>query len=111
MRHRLGTLILVVGLGVLAWSATVYLWKDPFTTTYTAYEQPRRGGAPHRPARDPATRPRRGRRQRDQLGRSPPRARPADGDVGARGGRARLCRGASDDLCGTLLGQRQASPR
>ena len=39
MRHRLGTLILVIGLGVLAWSATVYLWKDPFTTAYTAYEQ------------------------------------------------------------------------
>jgi len=39
MRHRLGTLILVIGLGVLAWSATVYLWQDPFTTIYTAYEQ------------------------------------------------------------------------
>jgi len=39
MRHRLGTLILVVGLGVLAWSAAVYFWKDPFTTAYTAYEQ------------------------------------------------------------------------
>ncbi len=41
MKHRLGTLILVVGLGVLAWSATVYLWKDPFTTAYTVYEQRR----------------------------------------------------------------------
>ena len=41
MRHKLGTLILVIGLGVLAWSATVYLWKDPFTTAYTAYEQRR----------------------------------------------------------------------
>lgn len=41
MRHRLGTLILVIGLGVLAWSATVYLWKDPFTTAYTAFEQRR----------------------------------------------------------------------
>ena len=41
MRHRLGTLILVIGVGVLAWSATVYLWKDPFTTAYTAYEQRR----------------------------------------------------------------------
>jgi sortase A len=29
----------VIGLGVLAWAATVYLWKDPFTTAYTAYEQ------------------------------------------------------------------------
>lgn len=41
MAHRLGTLLLVVGLGVLAWAATVYLWKDPFTTAYTAYEQRR----------------------------------------------------------------------
>ena len=41
MRHRFGTLLLVVGIGVLAWTATVYLWKDPFTTAYTAYEQRR----------------------------------------------------------------------
>jgi sortase A len=41
MRHRLGTVLLVVGIGVLAWAATVYLWKDPFTTAYTAYEQRR----------------------------------------------------------------------
>ncbi len=39
MIHRLGTFLLVVGIGVLAWTATVYLWKDPFTTAYTAYEQ------------------------------------------------------------------------
>jgi len=39
MRHRLGTLLLVIGVGVLAWAATVYFWKDPFTTAYTAYEQ------------------------------------------------------------------------
>jgi sortase A len=41
MWHRVGTFILILGLGVLAWSATVYLWKDPFTTAYTAYEQHR----------------------------------------------------------------------
>ena len=41
MGHRLGTFLLVVGIGVLAWTATVYLWKDPFTTAYTAYEQRR----------------------------------------------------------------------
>ena len=41
MGHRLGTLLLVIGIGVLAWAATVYLWKDPFTTAYTAYEQRR----------------------------------------------------------------------
>jgi len=39
MGHRVGTVILVIGLGVLAWSATVYLWKDPLTTAYTAYQQ------------------------------------------------------------------------
>ena len=39
MGHRVGTFLLVIGLGVLAWAATVYLWKDPFTTAYTAYEQ------------------------------------------------------------------------
>jgi len=41
MRHRLGTLLLVIGVGLLAWAATVYFWKDPFTTAYTAYEQRR----------------------------------------------------------------------
>jgi sortase A len=41
MRHRLGTLLLVIGVGILAWAATVYFWKDPFTTAYTAYEQRR----------------------------------------------------------------------
>jgi sortase A len=41
MGHRLGTVLLVIGIGVLVWAATVYLWKDPFTTAYTAYEQRR----------------------------------------------------------------------
>ena len=31
----------MIGVGVLAWSATVYFWKDPCTTAYTAYEQRR----------------------------------------------------------------------
>jgi sortase A len=39
MRRHVGTFLLVIGLGVLAWAATVYFWKDPFTTAYTAYEQ------------------------------------------------------------------------
>jgi sortase A len=30
---------MLVGLGLLAWCGTVYLWKDPFTTAYTWYEQ------------------------------------------------------------------------
>lgn len=41
MKRHLGTLLLVVGIGVLTWTATVYFWKDPFTTAYTAYEQRR----------------------------------------------------------------------
>ena len=41
MIRRLGTFVILVGLGLLAWSATVYLWKDPFTTAYTAWEQRR----------------------------------------------------------------------
>jgi sortase A len=41
MIHRVGTLLIVLGLCALAWAATVYLWKDPFTTAYTAYEQRR----------------------------------------------------------------------
>ena len=41
MGHRVGTFLLVIGLGILAWAATVYFWKDPFTTAYTAYEQRR----------------------------------------------------------------------
>jgi sortase A len=39
--RRLSTLIIVAGLGVLGWTGTVYVWKDPFTTLYTAYEQRR----------------------------------------------------------------------
>ena len=41
MIRRLGTLVIVLGLGLLAWTAVVYLWKDPFTTAYTVYEQRR----------------------------------------------------------------------
>jgi sortase A len=39
--RRLSTLIIVAGLGLLAWTGTVYVWKDPFTAAYTAYEQRR----------------------------------------------------------------------
>lgn len=43
MVKRIGNLALLAGIGLLAWSATVYLWKDPFTTAYTAFEQRRLG--------------------------------------------------------------------
>jgi sortase A len=39
--RRFGTVVLVVGVGLLAWTATVYFWQDPFTTAYTALEQRR----------------------------------------------------------------------
>ncbi len=63
MRHRLGTLLLGIGIGILAWAATVYLWKDPFTTAYTAYEQRKlessleRQFEKWRPTRRPVARP------------------------------------------------------
>lgn len=41
MIRRLGTLVIVLGLGLLAWTAVVYLWKDPFTAAYSAFEQRR----------------------------------------------------------------------
>jgi sortase A len=38
IRH-VSTVIIAAGLGVLAWTGTVYVWKDPFTALYTAYQQ------------------------------------------------------------------------
>jgi sortase A len=43
--RRFGTLALVVGVALLVWSGTVYVWKDPFTTAYTAYQQRKLDGA------------------------------------------------------------------
>jgi sortase A len=39
--RRISTLVIVAGVGLLAWTGTVYVWKDPFTTAYTAFEQRR----------------------------------------------------------------------
>lgn len=39
MIRHVSTLIIVIGLGLLTWTGTVYVWKDPFTTAYTAWEQ------------------------------------------------------------------------
>ncbi len=86
MGHRLGTLLLVIGIGVLAWAATVYLWKDPFTTAYTAYEQRRLASNldsafdEWRPAADPVS----------ETGNTPP----SRDDVSREARRFRL---ASDD--------------
>jgi sortase A len=35
----LGTLLVVAGLGTLAWTVAVWQWQDPFTALYTRYEQ------------------------------------------------------------------------
>ena len=91
MRHRLGTLLLVVGIGVLVWTATVYLWKDPFTTAYTAYEQRRLESnlddqfESWRPAAEPVVRPGSPKPQ-DDLGLEAKRFRltSEDGDAIAR---------------------------
>jgi sortase A len=37
----LGTGMVILGVGVLAWSVVVWRWEDPFTSVYTAYEQHR----------------------------------------------------------------------
>ena len=92
MRHRLGTFLLVIGVGVLAWAATVYLWKDPFTTAYTAYEQRRlasnldRNFETWRPAADPVSQPGTPKPQRDDVSREAKRFRltSEDGDAIAR---------------------------
>ena len=41
MIRRISTLVIVAGVGLLAWTGTVYVWKDPFTAAYTAFEQRR----------------------------------------------------------------------
>ena len=39
LARTLGTLMILAGLGTLAWAFTVWRWEDPFTSAYTAYEQ------------------------------------------------------------------------
>jgi sortase A len=34
-----GTLMIVLGVGAVAWVVTVWQWQDPFTALYTKYEQ------------------------------------------------------------------------
>ena len=37
--RTLGTLMIVVGLGLLGWAFVVWRWEDPFTSAYTAWKQ------------------------------------------------------------------------
>jgi len=39
LAHILGTILIVVGLGMLAWAVTVWKWEDPFTAVVNRYEQ------------------------------------------------------------------------
>jgi sortase A len=39
--HLLGTLMIVAGIGTLAWALLVWQWQDPFTYAYTHYQQHR----------------------------------------------------------------------
>ena len=50
--RSLGALLIVLGVGTLAWAGTTWLWKDPFTTAYTALEQRELAGAYARRAKD-----------------------------------------------------------
>jgi sortase A len=42
--RALGLLMVVSGLGLVAWSVTVWQWQDPFTALYTRYQQDRLAG-------------------------------------------------------------------
>jgi sortase A len=39
LARTLGTLMIVAGLGMLAWAVTVWQWQDPFTAAIHEYEQ------------------------------------------------------------------------
>jgi sortase A len=52
-----GTTLLVLGVGVLVWALTVWLWQDPFTALYTRYQQHKLAAALEREFADPHNRP------------------------------------------------------
>ncbi len=52
IRHAVGTLLLVVGVGILAWTFVVWQWNDPFTSLYTRWEQRELASSYERVARD-----------------------------------------------------------
>ena len=37
--RKVGTFLVVAGLGLLVWALVVWRWQDPFTALYTTYEQ------------------------------------------------------------------------
>ncbi len=44
MAHILGTALVVLGLGAVAWTIVVWQWQDPFTALYTMYQQHKLSG-------------------------------------------------------------------
>jgi sortase A len=44
MRRRLGTILIVAGLLILAYAAAVLFWRDPVTDVYTRYQQHKLSG-------------------------------------------------------------------
>ena len=61
--------MIVAGVGIVAWTAAVYLWKDPFTTAYTAWEQRRLEGSLERTIEEWQPRPARKREPQSQAQR------------------------------------------
>lgn len=39
--RRVGTTLIVLGAGLVIWALVTYLWQDPFTGTYTSFQQRR----------------------------------------------------------------------
>jgi sortase A len=54
--RRLATLLLICGLATIAWTATVWVWQDPFTALYTWYEQRKLSSSLERQFADPLNR-------------------------------------------------------
>lgn len=56
-RRRLGTLLIVAGVGVLAWVLVTWQWNDPITSLYTRWQQSRLDDRYAEVVRREATRP------------------------------------------------------
>jgi sortase A len=54
--RRLAALLLICGLGAIAWTAVVWLWQDPVTAVYTWYEQRKLSSSLEQQFADPANR-------------------------------------------------------
>ena len=96
-RHRLGTILIALGILALVYGATIYLWRDPVTDLYARWKQNELAGeldrvfaeqreaaglqpvpdAPHRPRIPDPRRPSRPRQTRRSLRRRIRRRRSA----------------------------------